>query len=218
MHGEGVLVISNESQPATLLAEALSQAGGDDGGGLGVELAHLVAAVVVLGVGQVGVAAFGLAPGGVNRTGLEGPGPAVEPVHEVVLRRSEVGPSAQVQPYPTIELGVELEPTHHRLALRHHHEPGLAGRFQSQHRGRRPLVVRVRRRGGGVSSRVVEASVMGAGIWVLEGEVVVGIGGEMGFRGDEIGRVGEALCGVWVENGAVGFGILRVFFAGEDDR
>jgi len=35
--------------PAALLAESLSQPGGEDGGGLRVELAHLVAAVVALG-------------------------------------------------------------------------------------------------------------------------------------------------------------------------
>ena len=46
--------------PAALLAEALLLAGGGDGGGLGVVLADLVAAVVVLGGGEVRLAAFGL--------------------------------------------------------------------------------------------------------------------------------------------------------------
>lgn len=124
--GEGVF---RHFQPAALLAEALSQPGGDDGGGLGVELADLVAAVVVLRVGQVGVAPFGLAARGVHRAGFEDPRPAVEAVHEVVLRRGEVGPPAQVQP----DSAVELEPADHRLALRHNHEAGRPSRFEGQH-------------------------------------------------------------------------------------
>nr|GMD33721.1 hypothetical protein Iba_scaffold89277CG0010 [Ipomoea batatas] len=43
-------IIGATNKPATLLTETLSQPAGDDGGGFGVELAHLVAAVVVLGV------------------------------------------------------------------------------------------------------------------------------------------------------------------------
>jgi len=45
-------------QPAALLAESLSQPGGNDGGSLGVELAHFVAAVVVLGIGEVRITSF----------------------------------------------------------------------------------------------------------------------------------------------------------------
>lgn len=48
-------------EPATLLAEALSEAGGDDGGGLGVKLADLMAAVVVLGGAEVSITPFRLA-------------------------------------------------------------------------------------------------------------------------------------------------------------
>lgn len=46
MHGEGRLR-NFSTLPATLLAESLSQTGGDHGGGFGVELANLVAPVVV---------------------------------------------------------------------------------------------------------------------------------------------------------------------------
>lgn len=58
--------IRGNFEPAALLAESLSQPVGDDGGGLGVEFADLVAAVVVLGVGEVGGAALGLTPRGVG--------------------------------------------------------------------------------------------------------------------------------------------------------
>lgn len=198
--------------PATLLAEALRQAGGDDGGGFRVELAHLVAPVVVLRVGQVSVTPFSLAPRRVSRTGFHHSGPAVEPVHEVVLGGGEVRPSTQVQPYST----VELEAGRHRFALRHHHEPVGSARFESEHRRRRRLGVRVGRRGGGVRAGVVEGSEMGVGI-LVEGHVVVG-GGKMGVGVDEIGGFGEVVSRVGVINRAVGFGILSVFFTGKHDR
>lgn len=99
-----VVKLGKKMESAALLAESLSQPVGDDGGGLGVELADLVAAVVVLGVGEVRRAALGLAPGGVGRPGVGGrSGPAVEPVHEVVLGR-EVGPAAEVEPDPRREV------------------------------------------------------------------------------------------------------------------
>ncbi|RWW12145.1 hypothetical protein BHE74_00007876 [Ensete ventricosum] len=47
--------------PAALLAEPLVKSMGDDDGGLEVELAHLVAAVVVLCTGEVGPAPLSLA-------------------------------------------------------------------------------------------------------------------------------------------------------------
>lgn len=74
--------------PAALLAESLSRAGSDDGGGLGMELAHLVPPVVVLRVCQVGVAPLRLTPRrlGGAAGGLQRAGPAVQPVHEVVFR------------------------------------------------------------------------------------------------------------------------------------
>jgi hypothetical protein len=76
---------SPAKQPAALLAASLSQPGGDDSGGLGVKLADFVAAVVVLGVGEVGIAPLGLAPGPVRRPRLGRPGPPIQPVHELVL-------------------------------------------------------------------------------------------------------------------------------------
>ena len=66
--------------PAALLAEALLLAGGGDGAGLGVVLADLVAAVVVLGAGEVGLAAFGLAPRRLVVKRVHPPGPGEEPV------------------------------------------------------------------------------------------------------------------------------------------
>lgn len=82
--------------PATLLTEPLSQTSGDHGGGLGVELADLVASVVVLCVREIGTAALSLTPWRVGRARLHGSRPPVEPVHEVVFRR-EVGPATQIQ-------------------------------------------------------------------------------------------------------------------------
>lgn len=105
--------------PAALLAESLSQPVGDDGGGLGVELADLVAPVVVLGVGEVGGAALGLAAGRVGRGDLGAwPGPAVKPVHEVVLGR-KVGPAAKVEADP----GGEVHGRAHVLCLGDQHKP-----------------------------------------------------------------------------------------------
>lgn len=183
-----------------MLAETLGEAGGDDGGGFGVELADLVAAVVVLGVCEVSVAPFGLAPRRVGRTGFQDSGPAVEPVHEVVLRGGEVGPTTQVQPNPA----VVLHTGHRRFAFRDHHEPA---RFEGQHGGRRRRLVR---RTGGASVEV--GAEMGIG--VVEGHVVV-VGGEVGGGGDEIGGgVGEVVGGVRVKNGAVGLRVFFIFFLG----
>lgn len=62
-----IVKLREEVESAALLAESLGQAGGDDCGGLGVELADLVAAVVVLGVGEISIAALRLAPRRVRR-------------------------------------------------------------------------------------------------------------------------------------------------------
>ena len=62
----------------------MEAAGGDDDGRLGVVLAHLVAAVVALGAGEVGLAALGLAPRRVVAVG-------------VAASRREVGPVAEVE-------------------------------------------------------------------------------------------------------------------------
>jgi len=75
-------------QPAALLAESLSQPGGDNGGGFGVELAHFVAAVVVLGLRQISIASLGLAARrvrGSRRTRFRRPRPTVETAHEIIL-------------------------------------------------------------------------------------------------------------------------------------
>lgn len=83
-----VIKLRKKMEPAALLAESLSQPGGDDGGGFGVKLAHLVAAVVVLGLRQISIASLGLTPRRVrrgSRTRFHGPRPTVEPAHEVIL-------------------------------------------------------------------------------------------------------------------------------------
>lgn len=72
--------------PATLLAESLSQTGGDDGGSFGVKLTHLMTAVVVLSIAEVSIATFNLTFRGVQRR-LNRPGTAVEPADEVVIGR-----------------------------------------------------------------------------------------------------------------------------------
>lgn len=85
-------------EPATLLAESLSQPGGEYGGGFGVKFTDLVAAVVVFGVSEISIAPFSLTPRGVARTGLVGrSSAAVEPVHELVLCGREIGPAAEVE-------------------------------------------------------------------------------------------------------------------------
>lgn len=74
-----------KKKPATLLAETLSQPSSNHGGGLGVELADLVTTVVMLSLGQIGITALGLAPGGVRKTGFAWPGPTVKPVHKIII-------------------------------------------------------------------------------------------------------------------------------------
>ncbi|GER31200.1 homoprotocatechuate catabolism bifunctionalisomerase/decarboxylase [Striga asiatica] len=214
-------------EPAALLAKPLGESGSDDGGGLGVELTHLVAAVVVLGVAQVRVAALGLAPGRVARTGVEDPGPAVEPVHEVVLRRGEVGPAAEVQPDPAAVLhGVELQPApdHRRLGFRDHQESVRPGRLEGQHRRR--LVVGVGGGGRAVGGAWVVEWGGELGVWVLrwgEREVAAADatsgGDEVGFRVDDGGGgFREVLGGVRVEDVAGRLGIVGAIVAGEHDR
>lgn len=121
-------------EPAALLTESLSQAGGDDGGGFGVKLADLVAAVVVLRVSQIGNAALGLTPRRVDhRTRFNRPRPPVHPVHKIVpRRRGEVSPATQIQPNPRPK--VHDPPT--RFTLRH--KTGWTGhRWEKRRRGRR---------------------------------------------------------------------------------
>lgn len=126
VHGKGLKVIS---QPAALLAEPLGQPGSDDGGGFGVELADFVPPVVVLGVCEVSIAAFSLAPWGVHRARFDQPGAAIQPANEIVLGRGEIGPPAQIQPNSTG--GVEL---HDGFALGHYHESGWTGRLKGEQR------------------------------------------------------------------------------------
>lgn len=86
-------------QPAALLAESLSQPGCDDRGGFRVELAHLVASVVVLGLRQISIASLGLAArgvGGSRRTGFRRPRPTVETAHEIVLGGGEIRPPTEI--------------------------------------------------------------------------------------------------------------------------
>lgn len=193
--------IGGNLEPAALLAESLSQPVGDDGGGLGVELADLVAAVVVLGVGEVRRAALGLAPRGVGRPGLGGrSGPAVEPVHEVVLG-GEVGPAPEVEPDPRREVHGPADV----LGFRDQNEPvgrAAVDRVEGEQR------VVVWRRVGRCAS---------IGVGVVDGVELLGLGrvkvvGECGVvrlllrrrrRRDEVVEGGGlgGLGGVMVENG-----------------
>lgn len=95
-----------------MLAEALLLARGGDCGGLGVVLADLVAAVVVLGGGEVGLAALSLAPRGLvvvgggaepqpqhaHCAGSAEAGAHQQAVHGQHVRRGKVCPAAEVQP------------------------------------------------------------------------------------------------------------------------
>jgi len=86
-------------QPAALLAESLSQPGGDNGGGFGVELADLVAAVVVLGLRQISIASLGLAArgvGGSGRTGFRRPRATVETADEIILGGGEIRSASEI--------------------------------------------------------------------------------------------------------------------------
>lgn len=126
-----VIKFREEMESATLLAESLSQPGGNDRGGFRVELAHLVSPVVVLGVCQVGIAALSLASWGVGRAGFDHPRAAIKPAHEIILGRREIGPPPQIQPNSTG--GSKISPSNHRLALGYDHETGWTGRFERQH-------------------------------------------------------------------------------------
>lgn len=108
--------IRSIQQPATLLTESLSQPSGDNGCSLGVKLADLMAPVVVLGVGQIGIATLGLTPGRVRGTGFARSGPAVEPVHKIILGRRKISPPTQIQPNP----GVKINRSRNFFALRDH--------------------------------------------------------------------------------------------------
>lgn len=145
--------------PAALLAESLSQTGCDHGRRFGVELADLVASVVVLGVREIGIASLRLASRRVGRPRLHGPLPPVQPVHEIILRR-EVRSASQIQP----DSRSEIHGPTYLLALRHQHEPltsvsaASSDGIKRQHGER--LRRRVRRRGS-------------VGAWVIEREGVV---------------------------------------------
>lgn len=117
-----IIKFREEMESATLLAESLSQPGGNDRGGFRVELTHLVSPVVVLGVCQVGIAAFSLASWGVDRTRFNHPGTAIKPAHEVILGRGKISPPTQIQPNSTG--GSKIGPSNHRLALGYNHETG----------------------------------------------------------------------------------------------
>lgn len=95
-----VIKLRKKMEPAALLAESLSQPGGDDRGSFGVKLAHLVATVVVLGLGQISIASLGLAPRGVRRgrrTLLCGARPTVKSVHEVILGGRKISTPSKVE-------------------------------------------------------------------------------------------------------------------------
>jgi hypothetical protein len=90
-----------------LLAESLLLAAGRDDGGLGVVLADLVAAVVVLGAGEVGLASLGLAARRLVVRAAEAEpehaaeaGPHQQPVDRQHVPGGEVGTPAKVQPDP----------------------------------------------------------------------------------------------------------------------
>lgn len=133
-----------------------------------MEFTDLVAPVVVLGVGEVGVAPLGLTPGGVRGPWLGRPGPPIEPVNELVLGRREVSPASQVEP----ESGHKVHgPRHGLFALRDQQVPASAsgaatdGVVEGEQLGGK-----VRRRGGWwegawVEERVVELG-MGLLLWV----------------------------------------------------
>lgn len=87
-----------KQQPAALLAESLSQPGGDDGGSFGVKLAYFVAPVVVLRLREISIASFSLTPRRVGGGGFSGSGATVEAADKVVLRRGEVGAATKVEP------------------------------------------------------------------------------------------------------------------------
>lgn len=198
-----VVEFREKMESATLLAEALSQPGGEDCRGFGVELADLVAAVVMLGVGEIGITALGLTPRRVRQTGFRrSRPPLVQPVHEVVLG-GEIRSAPQIQPNSRRE----IRRRHHLLALRHHHKPGPPAGGRPGHRLKRQH----RRRGGLV--RVV-------GAWVVEGVNMSGLRlalvvEEGGRRSDE--SVGEGLV-VVVEYLAGLVRILRGLVSGEHDR
>lgn len=163
-----------------------------------MELADLVAAVVVLGLGEIGVAALGLAPGRVDDGAVLGrSGPAVEPAHEVVLGR-EVRTAAEVEPDPRGDVHGWADV----LALGNQHEPLLARdrRVQGEHGVVTVVVVVVRRRVGrraGEDARVEErVDLVGLGLV----EMVSECGGRLlRLRGEEV--VESCLsCGVVVEN------------------
>ena len=159
-------------QPAALLAESLSQPGGDDGGGFGVELAHLVAAVVVLGLRQISIASLGLAArgvGGSRRTGFRRPGPTVETAHEIVLGGGEIRPATEIQANSWAD---KVHGPAHVLGLGNEEESARAGAGPRAAVGGVDVGQRVKRehgRGWGVGGggRAVE------GAWVEERVVVV---------------------------------------------
>lgn len=165
-----------------------------------MELADLVAAVVVLCLGEIGVAALGLAPRGVERAVVGRPGPAVEPVHEVVLGR-EVGPPTEVEPDPRGEVGGRT----HVLALGDQHEPVVArdGGVEAEHVV--VVVVRCRRVGrrAGEDAGVEEGvHLVGLGLGLAEmlseGRVLL----LLRLRREEVVE-GDLSGGVVVENAVV---------------
>ena len=161
-----------------------------------MELAHLVAAVVVLRLRQISIAPFGLAPRRVRRrrrARFGGPGTAVQP-HEIVLGGREVGAASQVEPNSGAH---KVHGPTDILGFRHQHEPGarpgpavgvMGEGVEGEHgRGRRGL---------GLGRRVVGWGGAVEGPWVEE-SVVVGLRAEVVVREvDGVVCVCVCVCGV----------------------
>jgi len=128
--GKFVIVFRKKPQPAALLAESLSQPGGNDGGGLGVELAHLVAAVVVLGFGEVRVTSFSLTAWQIRRHGgnrFHRLG-TVESVQGVFVGSRKICAATEVEPKPgsrseTVTRALKVHGRSHILRLGHEQKP-----------------------------------------------------------------------------------------------
>lgn len=100
--------------PATLLTKALAEPRSHNRRSFWVEFAHFVAAVVVFGVAQIGVASLRLAPWSSSSAQrvphsqqLAGSRPPVQPAHEIVVSGREVSASSQVQAYPVWRAEIE---------------------------------------------------------------------------------------------------------------
>lgn len=127
-----------------------------------MEFTHFVAAVIVFGVAQIGVASLSLAAWRAKRVGLTRSRPPVKPAHKVVVGGGEVSTASEIQADP---VGGEID-----FGLGDEEVVGI----RSGTRARSGVVVREQGWRGrvGMVDGIRGVRSGGGGAWVVEGVVM----------------------------------------------